>query len=122
MGNKSLILPWLRVISVCVHVCVFQIYQRVYKPELICYIYWLQAKCYSWKRKADFFSNKNVNIIFSNHGKFHFSLVLLINQETPLSTPLLPICISALNDSQQSWVISDLFKNGLHAHVCFHYL
>lgn len=72
-------------------------------------------KFYSQKRKADFCSDKNLNIIFSVHGKFHFSLVLLINQET---SPL--ICSSTLNDSQPSWAVSDLFKDALPAHVGFH--
>jgi hypothetical protein len=52
-----------------------------------------RPKCYLQKRNADC-SAINLHIISSVHGKFHFSLILLIN----LEAFCLLTCHSALRD------------------------
>ena len=64
----------------------------------------LQAQMLFMKRKANFCSDKNWNVIFRVHGCFHFSLVLLINQD--------------IHPPPQFATV--LFKNGLHAYVGLH--
>jgi hypothetical protein len=74
-----------------------------------------RPKCYLQKRNADC-SAINLHIISSVHGKFHFSLILLIN----LEAFCLLTCHSALRDPWWSWTLSEIFKNGLYTHAGFH--